>query len=350
MPWICLLLPAGTGPGPPRRWPDQKPVRPAGRDPSQSCHAVSFVPGRPQTGGSPPGRSVPWACWQRASITSSGSTPIGTRTPRRSWTGRVRSWPEATKGATPVDALRGFMDADQRLRKFFGREPSRLRVVPMCKGRTEWGTLVKELRTVLRGGREKERRDKRRRIQAGVVGIVAAIGIFVLLLQAFSPIGGRVQVPPLGEPTPTGQPTPTDQPTPTPPSCTPVEGQYHASLTPSSGPAGSSVQVSGPRPLYNYDESPPFDSSPLTFEVWWNVTPDQWERLLPSWTGPSPSPTGPGNVVLVGEVTTEPVCEFQLQFTVPDVPPGSYPIVVMEIWDGGGALYDSDLQTFEVTG
>jgi hypothetical protein len=35
---VCFSA-AGTDPGPPRCWPDQKPVRPSGRDASQSCHA-----------------------------------------------------------------------------------------------------------------------------------------------------------------------------------------------------------------------------------------------------------------------------------------------------------------------
>lgn len=75
--WICLHLPAGTGPGPSHVGLIRS-LSASRRDSSLSCHAVSSS----RTGhrrGTAPGRSVPWACWQGRSITSSGSTRTATR-------------------------------------------------------------------------------------------------------------------------------------------------------------------------------------------------------------------------------------------------------------------------------
>jgi Tol biopolymer transport system component len=113
-----------------------------------------------------------------------------------------------------------------------------------------------------------------------------------------------------------------------PPVCpVPARGGYGASLSPSSSAPGDTVTVEGPMPFRHEDGS--YDTSGETKMVaWWNASPNDWEHLSPIATV-APSPVGTGPVLRLGEGGTG-ACSFAIQFNVPDVPPGAYPVVVLQ--------------------
>lgn len=98
----------------------------------------------------------------------------------------------------------------------------------------------------------------------------------------------------------------------------------------------------------------------LFTQVWWNVSPNQMGYLMPgSQYAPSPAvpgqlapwtiqppessddtgwpkvQTGPGRIGLLGEAPqmlgSTVRCEWSITFAVPDVPPGTYPIAVLQV-------------------
>ncbi len=112
------------------------------------------------------------------------------------------------------------------------------------------------------------------------------------------------------------------------PDCPPVSpGVYGPTMTPSAGPAGSTVTITGRVPLYGEDGA--FREPTGTLQVWWNVLDqgDAWLALLPG--GDSPSPALPGYVSLVAEIPIPDACTYEVKFTVPDVGPGSYPLTLL---------------------
>jgi hypothetical protein len=113
-----------------------------------------------------------------------------------------------------------------------------------------------------------------------------------------------------------------------PPVCpTPSKGGYEASLSVDSGAPGDTVTISGPMPIQGPDGS--FDHAGQTsIAAWWNVSPGDWTDLAPGATTP-PSPAGSGPVVQLGEGGLG-ACSFTISFTVPQAPPGTYPIVPIE--------------------
>jgi hypothetical protein len=147
---------------------------------------------------------------------------------------------------------------------------------------------------------------------------------------------------------------------PTPPDCPPVgEGEYRIELSESSGAPGSTIEVTGPTPIYAEDGSYREPSGEI--QLWWNANPDEWESVLPG--GQEPVPDEPGEVLLVGTAQLAGTCTFRTSFTVPDVPPGDYTIVSAQIeffppgsWEGSfedrenvsAALFGSPAATFEV--
>jgi len=63
--------------------------------------------------------------------------------------------------------------------------------------------------------------------------------------------------------------------------------------------------------------------------VWWNASPKDWPYLS-SFSNVDPSPAVQGSPLLrLGEGGGD-TCSFSVSFTVPDVPPGTYPIVVLQ--------------------
>ncbi|HXF37234.1 MAG TPA: hypothetical protein VNO17_08650 [Actinomycetota bacterium] len=126
------------------------------------------------------------------------------------------------------------------------------------------------------------------------------------------------------------------------PDCPAVDAGYAPVVTPGAGPAGSAATVTGVKP-------PPYQEGGLRvsnwkIEAWWNLDPSGWASFA---TDPPPA-KGPGPVVLLGEQSTADTCSYAVRFRVPDVPPGTYSIVVLDYGGGGAGPFEP--VTFEVTG
>jgi hypothetical protein len=119
-----------------------------------------------------------------------------------------------------------------------------------------------------------------------------------------------------------------------PPACAaPATGGYGVILTTDTGSPGDSITVSGPVPFQREDGS--FDTTgDGQMIAWWNARPSDWEYLSSfSTTQPSPAVTGE-RVVRLGDAGMD-ACTFSIAFTIPEIPPGDYPIVVLQ--EGGGS-------------
>jgi hypothetical protein len=129
-----------------------------------------------------------------------------------------------------------------------------------------------------------------------------------------------------------------------------VDGDgYAPGVTPTSGLAGTEATVSGEFP--HGEPGPggyPVEADMESIEVWWNLDPgdDAWASALPG--GQEPVPARPGPVLRLGRVGMEGSCTYELSFTVPDVPPGTYPIVVLQMDPESAAAFRPAY--FEVTG
>jgi hypothetical protein len=122
-----------------------------------------------------------------------------------------------------------------------------------------------------------------------------------------------------------------------PPIC-PVSprGGDGADLSTASGSPSDRVTISGPMSFGGKDGS--YDTSGESrMIVWWNASPDDWPDLS-SFSEVRPSPAVDGSPLLrLGEDWAD-RCTFSVTFTVPDVPPGEYPIVVLNEGGRGSAL------------
>jgi hypothetical protein len=130
-----------------------------------------------------------------------------------------------------------------------------------------------------------------------------------------------------------------------PPVCpAPATGGYGARLSQPQGHAGDVVTISGPMPFVRKDGS--FDTTGETVMIaWWNARPEDWPYLA-SFATSEPSPAVSGSPLeRLGE-GGKGACSFAITFAVPDVPPGNYPIVVLQE-GGGGATMEAAL-TFRV--
>jgi Tol biopolymer transport system component len=121
---------------------------------------------------------------------------------------------------------------------------------------------------------------------------------------------------------------------PTSPHC-PSVSNYHPSVTDSIVAVGSSVTISGPVPIYGENGSfTPYDPGD-TVQFWWNLDPNQWDSAI---TTGGPSPAVPGaSVQSLGEKSIVNTCSYELTFTVPDVPVGTYPIIGLYMGGDGVA-------------
>jgi hypothetical protein len=206
----------------------------------------------------------------------------------------------------------------------------------------------------------------RRRAVAGAIAVTLATGGTLLALKAL----------PRGAPGPapgstiliatwpattlasvsasaSASPSPT---TGAPQECPTPSGQDVAwALSSTSGPAGSSLDVSGT-----------FQSGQFWIELWWNADGEQIADAVgpPPWppTGPDlqVSPAGPGPVtelVSAAGPASGGACSFNEGFTVPDVAPGTYQLVFVlgassePPGNGGYAVFQSAPGSviFEVT-
>ena len=112
------------------------------------------------------------------------------------------------------------------------------------------------------------------------------------------------------------------------PDCPQVHpGGYAPTITPTAGPAGTTVDLSGRVPMFAEDGA--FVKPSGTLQLWWNALDEglAWTALLPG--GPDPSPALPGDVSLVAEIPIPGACTYEASFVVPDVLPGSYPLTLL---------------------
>jgi hypothetical protein len=201
----------------------------------------------------------------------------------------------------------------------------------------------------------------RRRIAAGAFAITVAAGGGLVAVRAFlapaSELPAKVNVAatwPATFPVVPPAANAGGPPCPTPSGEDPAQVVF----SPTSGPAGSSVEVSGL-----------FETGDLWFQLWWNADWDlaslqEFNVPPPPWppTGPDLrfGPAAPGPVVELASVAGPAEtgdCSFRTEFTVPETEPGTYQLV----WVTGTAtppsgeigyavLIHLSPVTFEVTG
>jgi hypothetical protein len=134
-----------------------------------------------------------------------------------------------------------------------------------------------------------------------------------------------------------------------PPVCpSPASGGYGAALSRAEGRPGDRIDVTGPMPFVREDGS--FDTSGETVMIgWWNAPPDGW-AMLSSFATSKPAPAVAGSPLeRLGEGGRG-ACSFSIGFTVPDVPPGEYPIVVLQEGGGGSTMEASLLFRVRASG
>ena len=102
-------------------------------------------------------------------------------------------------------------------------------------------------------------------------------------------------------------------------------GVFDTHLSSSSGPAGSTVTVSGMLPVVSEDGRDVGQNSTAVL-VYWNLDFDHW----PSIASPSPATAVSGTPVQqLGTQNVANSCTYQVQVTIPSVPAGTYPIEVL---------------------
>jgi len=100
----------------------------------------------------------------------------------------------------------------------------------------------------------------------------------------------------------------------------------------STGEPGSVIHVSGP--LYYLDKAGEvWVDADDTVQAWWNVEPEEYASValaaIAAANGSDPGLSG--DELLVGADRTERACSFHLLVTVPQVPPGTYPVTVLRV-------------------
>jgi hypothetical protein len=125
-----------------------------------------------------------------------------------------------------------------------------------------------------------------------------------------------------------------------PPACpAPAEGGYGVSATAVNGSPGDSMSIAGPVPFQREDGS--FDTTGEGRMIaWWNARSSDWPYLS-SFATTEPSPAVAGQpIISLGEAAMD-ACAFWIRFTIPDVPPGDYPVTVVQEAGGGATLEGS---------
>ncbi len=210
-----------------------------------------------------------------------------------------------------------------------------------------------------RVARFKERRQHRRRIAVGAAALAATTLTLTIVVLAFGRLSARQSSGPAikaaaapasataSSATASASATPVPSDTATPLACPSVgPGGYTPVFSVNSGASGSTVTVSGAVP--HLDESGAFVyETDGRIQLWWNVDPDQYALLTPG-SLKEPPPAKPGGILLLNEQNVSNLCAFAIDFQVPNVPPGTYPILVLNV--GGDSAHLEGFVTFEVTG
>ena len=100
---------------------------------------------------------------------------------------------------------------------------------------------------------------------------------------------------------------------------------YDTRLSRTSGPAGTTVTVSGRLGLIGEDGTY-YGQTATNVETYWNLDFPKWESAL----GPTPLASVAGSPVkLLGRQDVASLCGYRVRVTIPRVPPGRYPIEVL---------------------
>jgi len=176
-----------------------------------------------------------------------------------------------------------------------------------------------------RARRRRNERRRHRRVSAALVALSVAAGGGTLAWRAFSGTAAA----PVRHPRPvasgTTSPAPIPSDTSSPPNCPSNQGEFSWINGPGEGtpPPGAKVTIGGPVPLLDQSDQ---QVRPDTVWVWWNLDPATFRSGLP---GSSPVPGTPGESMLLGQIDVQGRCSWTVDFRVPDVEPGTYPVVAV---------------------
>ena len=111
---------------------------------------------------------------------------------------------------------------------------------------------------------------------------------------------------------------------------------FDTHLSPSSGPAGTPVTVSGALPAQDGDGTVPGQTVTEVF-AYWNLDLDEWTSV---YTAPTAA-VGGSAVQRLATQDVANLCSYRFEVTIPSVAPGTYPIEVLYRWqpaypDGSG--------------
>jgi hypothetical protein len=112
-----------------------------------------------------------------------------------------------------------------------------------------------------------------------------------------------------------------------PPDCPALTGTgvYDTTLSPSSGPPGTTVTVSGALPVVS-ENGVDVGQTSTKVDVYWNLDFDKWWSVLEG----SPLASVAGSpVTFLGTQDVAKLCIYQVRVEIPSVPPGTYPIEVL---------------------
>ena len=109
------------------------------------------------------------------------------------------------------------------------------------------------------------------------------------------------------------------------------EGGFSVTVQPTTGRAGSTVQITGNTPLVS--KSGEYVGPEGKIGFWFNLPFREWEHAYLGNNVPRSNNGIP--VTHLGEADVRGRCRYRVTFSMPNVPPGTYPLVAIE--HGGGS-------------